>query len=135
MKYLPIAGVLAAAIVALAGCGTDSSTGPSDTAPPLAPQLTAGYCKGPSRVILAWAPNGESDLAGYNIYIEGLEYPVGSVDRQARSTALFHQPQGEVTYYLTAVDQAGNESAPSSPMIIHVAPGPGPVNDNFFELR
>jgi hypothetical protein len=71
----------------------------------------------PGSVELTWSPLAESDLARYRIYraeaadwkllAEGTATPVYS-DRTARS--------GQVLRYrVTAIDQKGNESAPSAP--------------------
>jgi hypothetical protein len=75
-------------------------------------------------VELAWSPNAEGDLAGYNVYRE----PLGE---DGRATAPRHKlnaapldiplfrdvgasPESRFRYAATAVDRDGNESAPSN---------------------
>jgi hypothetical protein len=70
-------------------------------------------------VTLAWDPNTESDLAGYNLYygtnpgIYGSPINAGKVTQYSVSGLLEN-----TTYYfsLTAYDTSGNESAPSNEM-------------------
>lgn len=89
---------------------------PHDTFPPAAPQaLQAVYSSG--FVDLAWSPNTESDIAGYNVY-RGTQKlnnkPVGASafrDDKLQGVA----PGTELTYFVTAVDTQGNESARSEP--------------------
>ena len=89
---------------------------PHDTFPPAAPEaLQAVYSSG--FVDLAWRPNTESDIAGYNVY-RGAEKlnakPVGASafrDDKLQGVA----PGMELTYFVTAVDTQGNESERSQP--------------------
>lgn len=89
---------------------------PHDTFPPAAPQaVQAVYSSG--FVDLAWHPNTESDIAGYNIY-RGTQ----KLNAQPVVTSAFRDdklqgvaPGTELTYYVTAVDTQGNESARSEP--------------------
>lgn len=73
----------------------------------------------PGAVDLGWAANGEADLAGYNLYraaspdgpYEKLN-PDGPISATSYSDAA--APSGVVSYYrITALDKAGNESAPA----------------------
>ena len=89
---------------------------PHDTFPPAAPQaLQAVYSSG--FVDLAWRPNAESDIAGYNVYRGSQKLndkPVGASafrDDKLQGVA----PGTELTYYVTAVDTQGNESERSQP--------------------
>lgn len=68
-------------------------------------------------VNLAWTANGESDLAGYNVYRSGTQDGVyekvnaaGLISGPSYSDA--GAPKGFVSHYrITALDKAGNESA------------------------
>jgi hypothetical protein len=88
---------------------------PRDTFPPAAPQgLTGIYAAG--GVELVWTANSESDLAGYNVY--RLENPPPRrLNGELLRTPVFRDTNAEpgktLTYYVTAVDLAGNESKPS----------------------
>jgi len=128
------AGILALGIVALAGCGSESSTGP-DTAPPSAPQLLSGYAKTDGKVVLTWAPNVESDLDGYNIYEVGVDEPIAVAPAGSRGVAIETSVIGEIPFRITAIDRSGNESAPSSTLSIRYEALPTPEPDNVIELR
>jgi trehalose utilization protein len=63
-------------------------------------------------VILSWNANVEADLAGYNIYSNGVKL------NAAPQKGMVYREEGiasgvEYRYYVTAVDEAGNESDPS----------------------
>ena len=67
---------------------------------------------------LTWAPNSETDLAGYRVFRgdrENGEYrPVS--DRQVMTNAFFDPAYRPALYYrVSAVDEFGNESAMSAP--------------------
>ena len=92
-----------------------------DVFPPAAPTgLAVIDTPGEGAIDLSWAPNTESDLAGYAVYRS--EGSVGAVrisptgkpvDSPAfRDTTA--QPGHEYVYSVTAVDHDGNESAPSA---------------------
>jgi hypothetical protein len=77
---------------------------------------------GDSQVFLTWQPNTEADLSGYNLY-RGMDQD-GS-DAQKINTSLITTTEfldqdvqnGQTYYYfVTAVDQAGNESDKSEPV-------------------
>jgi hypothetical protein len=89
---------------------------PHDTFPPAAPQgVQAVYSSG--FVDLAWRPNTESDIAGYNVYRDSQKLndkPVGaSAFRDDKLQGVV--PGTELTYFVTAVDTQGNESERSEP--------------------
>jgi len=89
---------------------------PHDTFPPAAPQgVQAVYSSG--FVDLAWRPNTESDIAGYNVYRGGLKLNDKPVEASAfRDDKLQGVAPGtELTYFVTAVDTQGNESERSQP--------------------
>lgn len=90
---------------------------PRDVFPPAPPAgLTGLYTAG--AVELIWNPNTEPDLAGYNIYRRETENHAERLNPEllrsplSRDTALM--PDRRYTYWVTAVDLSGNESAPSS---------------------
>ena len=75
-------------------------------------------------VDLVWQPNGETDLAGYNVYrqTQGVDGTAGGSSMKMNTVALsvlvFHDAsvvrgQG-YRYTVTAIDAKGNESAPSA---------------------
>jgi predicted small lipoprotein YifL len=86
--------------------------------PPAAPKLD----KSDGGVLLSWAPNEESDLAGYNVYrlVAGKTEKINA--SLVREPRFFDKNPGAdlryVSYYVTAVDGSGNESGPSREQII-----------------
>jgi hypothetical protein len=84
---------------------------PHDIFPPAAPQaVQAVYSTG--FIDLAWHPNTESDIAGYNVYRGDEKLNVQPVTASAfRDDKLQGiAPGAELVYYVTAVDTQGNES-------------------------
>ena len=68
-------------------------------------------------VELVWTANTEADLAGYNVY--RLENQTAQrVNKELLRTPIFRDataaPGKTLTYYVTAVDLAGNESKASN---------------------
>ncbi len=129
------AGILAVGLIAMAGCGSDSTTTGPDTAPPSAPQLLSGYAKTEGKIVLTWAPNVEGDLDGYNIYEVGVDEPIGFAPAGSRGVAIETTVTGEIPFRITAVDRSGNESAPSSTLSIRYEAPPTPEPDNIVEFR
>lgn len=97
------------------------------------------------QVQLIWAANTETDFVGYNIYRD-TQVPVGRGQGPLNGATLVIRPvysdtivaNGQTYYYsLTAVDGAGNESAPSSVVQIatsnQVAPAPPTGLTAIFE--
>ncbi len=94
-----------------------------DIVPPAAPSGVAavGAAEG---VDVSWSPSTESDLASYRVYrtAEGKTERVGEVAAPETSFRDTTAAAGtRYTYTVTAVDKAGNESAPSG-----AAPGTRP---------
>lgn len=93
---------------------------PVDRFPPARPEgLTAGSAN--LVVSLFWAANAESDLAGYNIYRRIASDPPNhwsKLNAEPHALTTFRDERtlrGETYFYrITAVDRAGNESAPST---------------------
>src|SRR5271157_5771582 len=104
---------------------------PRDTFPPAAPQgvvaaVIPGSVAGSLVVDLSWSINVETDLAGYRLYRSEQESTRG----QLLSPDLLPTPayrdnsvsSGKRYWYMvTAVDRAGNESAPSAAVAVDVA--------------
>lgn len=107
---------------------------PRDVFPPAAPQdLVAAVLPGatPSAFVvdLSWSINLETDLAGYRVYRseqEGARGQLITPDLLAvpavrdGAVALGHR----YWYTVTAVDRAGNESAPSNPVAVDITQPP-----------
>jgi hypothetical protein len=103
---------------------------PRDVFPPAAPQgvvaaLLPGATPGTVLVDLSWSINLETDLAGYHVYRseqEGIRGQLITSDLlptpAVRDTTV--EPGHRYWYTVTAVDRAGNESAPSTPVAVDV---------------
>jgi hypothetical protein len=103
---------------------------PRDIFPPAAPQglvavLLPGATPGTVLVDLSWSINLETDLAGYRVYRseqEGIRGQLITSDLlptpAVRDTTV--EPGHRYWYTVTAVDRAGNESAPSAPLAMDV---------------
>jgi fibronectin type 3 domain-containing protein len=103
---------------------------PRDTFPPASPQglvaaVLPGSTAGTVLVDLSWSINLETDLAGYHVYKseqEGTRGQLVTADLlptpAIRDTSV--EPGRRYWYTVTAVDRAGNESAPSAPLAVDV---------------
>jgi fibronectin type 3 domain-containing protein len=107
-----------------------------DTFPPAAPQsivaaVLPGETEGSFLVDLSWSINAEDDFAGYRVYRS--EHPPSSDQQAARGQLLTPellptpayrdtsvQSARRYWYVVTAVDRAGNESAPGPPVAVEV---------------
>jgi hypothetical protein len=90
----------------------------TDIFPPAVP-AGLGVVVSTGRVELAWDPNSEIDLQGYNIYRGTSETVFQKITGTAVVANSFTDspPKGGTYYYrVTAVDRKGNESAPSTPL-------------------
>jgi hypothetical protein len=103
---------------------------PKDVFPPAAPQdlvaaVLAGAQAGSYVVDLSWGINVETDLAGYRVYRSERENQRGELltphllpSSEYRDTQVV---SGQRYWYtVTAVDKAGNESAPSAPLSVEI---------------
>jgi hypothetical protein len=107
---------------------------PLDTFPPAAPQgLVAAVLPGtaPSTLVvdLSWSLNLENDLAGYRLYRSEQEGARGQlITQDLLPTPAVRDSSVEAGhrywYTVTAVDRAGNESAPSSPVAVDIVHPP-----------
>ena len=86
---------------------------PGDSNPPAVPTgLFAA--RGDGSVALAWADNEENDFAFYRVYVDG----VLTADAVYETSYIVENLTNDTTYSfsVSAVDEGGNESAPSSPV-------------------
>jgi hypothetical protein len=105
-----------------------------DTFPPGAPRdLVAAVLPGaaPSTFVvdLSWSLNLETDLAGYRVYRSEQEGARGqSITPDLLPTPAFRdssvEPGRRYWYVVTAVDRAGNQSAPSNPVAVDITQPP-----------
>ncbi len=106
--------------VAYEGEGTAVSATPRDRTPPAPPALLRLALKD-GTVLLTWSPNEETDLAGYNVYRVAGGKALRINTTEVRETSFVDTSPGAVpyvSYYVTAVDKAGNESGPSQEQIM-----------------
>jgi hypothetical protein len=116
------------AILALAGCGDDSTTGnqPIDTTPPATPTgLT--ITSTPTSLLVEWDDNSEADLAGYVLEVS-VDYGETWEDRTTLlTTSSFEDSYAfRADYRVRSSDQTGNESGASTPATYQEASGGGP---------
>jgi hypothetical protein len=106
---------------------------PQDTFPPAPPQglvATAVTPPGaPPEVDLSWSMNTETDLAGYRVYRSEQQDTKGHIVTSDlllapayRDTSVL--PGHRYWYSVTAVDRAGNESVPSTAIMVEVEQPP-----------
>ncbi|HYL84552.1 MAG TPA: hypothetical protein VE263_09975 [Candidatus Angelobacter sp.] len=102
-----------------------------DTFPPAAPQglvaaVLPGATAGAFVIDLSWSLNVETDLAGYRVYRSEQEGTRGQLvtpdllpTPSVRDNSV--EPGRRYWYTVTAVDRAGNESPPSTPVAVDIA--------------
>ena len=92
---------------------------PRDTFPPQPPRGLRALSTGTASE-LVWNPNSETDLAGYNVYRRKGDGAPERLNHQLVQTPVFSDSSAKgasgYTYWVTAVDLAGNESQPSAPV-------------------
>jgi fibronectin type 3 domain-containing protein len=93
-----------------------------DVFPPAVPTGLQAVASGPGQqpfIDLIWAPDTESDLAGYNIYRSENGEAWSKINAQPVHTPAYRdttaQPGHTYSYMVSAVDLRGNESARSEP--------------------
>jgi len=87
------------------------------TAPPT-PISLVGNRQGEADVALAWQHEAPADLLGYRVYRDGARLNPTPVPGRAWLDS--GVPGGRLVYEVSAVDQAGNESARSNPVVVVV---------------
>ena len=95
---------------------------PQDKTPPGPPRNLVATKKD-GGVMISWEKNAEADLLGYNIYRIGPGKPEKLNKELLTEPQFLDVPPGTlryVSYYVTAVDRAGNESGPSREIIVVV---------------
>lgn len=89
----------------------------SDTEPPSIPTGLSGTPVSSTQIDLTWNPStdtGGSGLAGYRVYRDGVEVGTTSVESHSDTGLTLDTTY---TYTVSAYDNAGNESAQSSPPV------------------
>lgn len=88
-----------------------------DVFPPKTPSGLQAVFSGPGQKLfidLVWSPNGESDLAGYNVYRHEQDSQAVKINAEAVRAPVFRDsdvlPGHQYFYSITAVDVPGNES-------------------------
>ncbi len=135
-KAIPILLVLAA--LGLAGCDdTTNTTAPHDVTPPAAPRGLFSVT-GDGQVALSWFANTEGDVSAYRLYQSPCNSgPTCPYDRVGSTSAtqfvLTGLANGVKRYYaVSAVDQAGNESALSPEEVFDTPRPAGSATLNNF---
>jgi len=102
------------------GEGTSVEATPQDRTPPDRPRNLVATKKDDG-VMISWEKNAEADLLGYNIYRISSGKPEKLNKDPLTEPQFFDAAPGAqryVSYYVTAVDRAGNESSPSREIIV-----------------
>jgi hypothetical protein len=99
-----------------------------DTVPPETPK-GVGVSLKERTLRLAWAANTEPDLAAYRVYRSGSALTGFTLVATTEAPGFADDLEGVAYYRVTAVDRAGNESAPSPSVALPVLASPlkGPV--------
>ena len=86
-------------------------------------------------ITFSWLPNGESDLAGYNLHYNDVVVDCGLPDTvDGRVHYSVEGVDGEADYWATAYDKNGNESGPSDVVTHDPAPAE-PQDFNSIEVN
>lgn len=129
-----LAGLLLLAV----GCGSKDNTQapivpPPDEAPPVSP-IGVSVVKATEQAFsVVWTPNGESDLAGYRVYVQeqgGSSYRLINPDallRDNRYSARNSDGSEELFVRVSAVDESDNESPLSSVCRVNLTRAANPV--------
>jgi hypothetical protein len=95
-----------------------------DHEPPPAPSGLATTAKSPFALDLSWQPSKVNDVSYHNVYCSTATETAPVQKNQVASPTETHvldwglQQDTHYTYVVTAVDRAGNESAPSTPFAV-----------------
>lgn len=87
-----------------------------DSSAPATPISLVGNRQGEADVALAWQHDAPTDLAGYRVYRDGARLNPAPVPGRAWLDS--GVPGGRLVYEVSAVDQAGNESTRSNPVVV-----------------
>jgi len=103
----------------------------ADLTPPAPPAALAVYADANGNV-LRWKANSEPDFLYYNVYRDTVDLFIPGVSNRVHQTfaTTWTDPYAEIVphwYAITAVDTAGNESAPARFYVATAAGGPGIV--------
>jgi hypothetical protein len=90
-----------------------------DTVPPAPPSGIAAALRD-GAIQLAWGAGSETDLAGYRVYRSTSALTGFTLVATTEATSHRDPLEGVVYYRLTALDRAGNESAPSASVALPV---------------
>lgn len=144
-KLLPADGDYCLRLSAADKVGNQSETKVSikiDTHPPAAPQLS-GKTQNKTDDVLSWSKSGEPDLAGYNLYRDGMRLNTAIISDTTFSDAGLNE--GSYSYVVKAVDFAGNESIASNSVKLRIdltgptvrisTPGNGTVVSNLIDIK
>jgi len=99
-----------------------------DTTPPAAPRGLAALA-GDGQALLSWEPVSEQDLAAYRVYLAADEAGQKELRAEVADNATTIEPLAAgatYVFWVTAVDEAGNESLPSDPASAYL-----PTPDDF----
>ena len=102
------------------GQGATVEATPQDRTPPDIPRNLLAEKKD-GGVMISWQKNTEPDLLGYNIYRIGPGERVKLNEEPLTEPQFFDASPGTqryISYYVTAVDRAGNESGPSREIVV-----------------
>jgi hypothetical protein len=128
--YVVRSAVLAGGVPLESAASAPAIVTPKDIFPPAAPQgLVAAVLEGAggtaTAVELSWSISPEGDVAGYRVYRSDRENTRGEAlspdllpTPAVRDTSV--RPGHRYWYTVTAVDRAGNESVPSSPVLVEI---------------
>jgi choice-of-anchor A domain-containing protein len=90
-----------------------------DTTPPAVPQNPAAKVQNRQDVVFTWSPVTDSDLAGYIVYRDGVRItpsPITATTLTDPGVA-----EGDHQYSVSAIDNAGNESARSANALARIS--------------
>jgi hypothetical protein len=116
-------GIIAVLAFSLGIVGCSEITSPQDTFPPETPKNFTLLGGGDGQAYFRWERNTEIDLKGYNLYRSEnnlTSFRLIVTLSQTEYVDRFLNYDSTYNYYLTAIDNAGNESLPTN--IIEVQP-------------